>query len=226
MLTDGTRRRQIQIAIGALLALAGMITLVMFVATNRSPSGSTPAPPAAPTAGPEVAIPALGATIPVRKTPGFVVVSPNGRHAYIANQDTQLITVLDTAVNKVTATIPIPAGTPQFLALSPDGRTLYVTIYNDQRTIHVIDTATLKVVATIPVEKNPRDIIWAPDGRFAYVVNEGSNTVSVIDARTNQVTATLPTGEGPSNIAVLPNGRQAYVSNLDSGTLTVLELTG
>lgn len=48
--------------------------------------------------------------------------------------------------------------------------------------IDVIDTATLKVVATIPVEKNPRDIIWAPDGRFAYVVNEGSNTVSVIDA--------------------------------------------
>jgi YVTN family beta-propeller protein len=82
------------------------------------------------------------------------------------------------------------------------------------------------VVATIPVEKNPQDIIWAPDGRFAYVVNEGSNTVSVIDARTNQVTATIPTGENPSSIAVLPNGRQAYVSNLDSGTLTVLELTG
>jgi YVTN family beta-propeller protein len=74
--------------------------------------------------------------------------------------------------------------------------------------------------------KESAGIIWAPDGRFAYVVNEGSNTVSVIDARANQVTATLPTGEGPSSIAVLPNGRQAYVSNLDSGTLTVLELTG
>lgn len=117
MLTGGARRRQIQIAIGALLALAGMITLVMFVATNRSPSGSTLAPKsaqsAAPTAGPEVAIPALGATIPVGKTPGFVVVSPNGRHAYIANRAAQLITVLDTAVNKVTATIAIPAGPPQ-----------------------------------------------------------------------------------------------------------------
>ncbi|MGA9308809.1 MAG: beta-propeller fold lactonase family protein [Pseudonocardiaceae bacterium] len=46
----------------------------------------------------------------------------------------------------------------------------------------MIDTTTLKVVATIPVGKNPRDITWTPDGRFAYVVNEGSNNVSVIDA--------------------------------------------
>jgi YVTN family beta-propeller protein len=82
------------------------------------------------------------------------------------------------------------------------------------------------VVATIPVGRNPQNIAWAPDGRFAYVVNQGSNTVSVIDARTYQVTATIPTGTGPTSIAVLPNGRQAYVSNLDSGTLTVLELTG
>ncbi len=128
--TDGGRRWQVLIAIGALLALAGLIILAVFVTTNPTPSGSTlapePAPSAAPTAGPEVAIPALGVTIPVGKTPGFVVVSPNGRHAYITNRDAQLITVLDTAVDKVTATIPISAGPPQFLAFAPDGRTLYV----------------------------------------------------------------------------------------------------
>ncbi|MGH3534155.1 MAG: YncE family protein, partial [Pseudonocardiaceae bacterium] len=77
---------------------------------------------------------------------------------------------------------------------------------------------------TIPVGKNPRDIVWAPDGRFAYVVNEGSNSVSVIDAGTNQVTATIPTGASPSSIAVLPSGMEAYVANLDTGTVTVLEL--
>ncbi|HEX5345924.1 MAG TPA: beta-propeller fold lactonase family protein, partial [Pseudonocardiaceae bacterium] len=81
-----------------------------------------------------------------------------------------------------------------------------------------------KVIATIPVGKNPRDIVWAPDGRFAYVVNEGSNNVSVIDAGTNQVTATIPTGGSPSSIAVLPSGMEAYVANLDTGTVTVLEL--
>jgi YVTN family beta-propeller protein len=88
----------------------------------------------------------------------------------------------------------------------------------------VIDTNTLKVVATIPVGQQPEDIAWSPDGRFAYVVNNGSNTVSVIDAMTNMVTATIPTGAGPSSIAVLPDGHQAYVSNTDGGTLTVLQL--
>jgi YVTN family beta-propeller protein len=81
-------------------------------------------------------------------------------------------------------------------------------------------------LTTIPVGKNPQDIAWAPDGRFAYVVNQSSNTVSVIDVRTNRVTATIPTGMEPTSIAVLPNGRQAYVSNVSAGTLTVLDLTG
>ena len=85
---------------------------------------------------------------------------------------------------------------------------------------------TNRVLATIPVGIHPQDIAWAPDGRFAYVVNEGTNNVSVIDVRTNRVTATIPTGIQPTSIAVLPNGRQAYVSNLTAGTLTVLDLTG
>jgi YVTN family beta-propeller protein len=78
------------------------------------------------------------------------------------------------------------------------------------------------VIATIPVGKNPQDIIWAPDGRFAYVTNLTDNTVSVINAQTMAVTATIPTGGAPTSIAVLPNGKEAFVSNLNDGTLTVL----
>jgi len=32
------------------------------------------------------------------------------------------------------------------------------------------------------VGRNPQDITWAADGRFAYVANVGDNTVSVISA--------------------------------------------
>jgi YVTN family beta-propeller protein len=78
-------------------------------------------------------------------------------------------------------------------------------------------------MATIPVGKDPQDIAWSPDGRFGYVVNEGSNSVSVIDSETNQVTATMPTGAGPTSIALLPGGRRAYVSNAGGGSLTVLQ---
>lgn len=80
---------------------------MLFVTTGGSPPGPTTAPELAPTAGPEVPIPAVGASIAVGKTPTFVTVSPNGRYAYIANGTAGLITVVDTAADYVTTTIPI-----------------------------------------------------------------------------------------------------------------------
>ncbi|PZS26416.1 MAG: hypothetical protein DLM61_18315 [Pseudonocardiales bacterium] len=103
---------------------------------------------------------------------------------------------------------------------------LVANVNFDAGSVSMIDTNTFRVVATIPVGQHPQDIVWAPDGRFAYVVNNGSNNVSVIDATTNRVTATLPVGPGASSIAVEPTGRTAYVTNLDGGTLSVLDLTG
>jgi hypothetical protein len=64
------------------LVLVGTIALVFAVVANQSPSDSTlagSAPIAAPNEGPEVAIPSIGATIQVGKTPGFVAVSPSQR---------------------------------------------------------------------------------------------------------------------------------------------------
>ena len=65
--------------------------------------GRPPAPAAA-----SVPSPAVGATVPVGETPGFVVVSPDGRRALVANQAAGVVTVVDTATNEVTATIPVP----------------------------------------------------------------------------------------------------------------------
>src|SRR5437764_7921458 len=120
----GANRRPVVIAAGV---LTGVLILAVSISVNRvlaaapseaaKPAGSQPSTAAE--IGPEVAIPALGPTIQVGKTPGFVAVSPNGRHAYIANRNAQVVTVVDTAVNQVTATIPITAGPPQFLAFAP-----------------------------------------------------------------------------------------------------------
>jgi YVTN family beta-propeller protein len=42
----------------------------------------------------------------------------------------------------------------------------------------------------------------SPDGRIAYVTNEGSNDVSVVDLASRTVTATIPVGNAPRKIAV------------------------
>ena len=234
VLTDGGRRRQVLIGTGAAVALTGVIILAIFVGMNdiqaSPPSGSTlPStltPTAAATAGPEVAIPAVGTTIAVGKTPAFVAVTPNGRHVYIANRDTQALTVVDTAINQVTATVPIKAGPPQFLTFTPDGRTLYVSIFNDQQTIHminVIDTASNTVTATIPQPARPFLPAVTPDGKRLFVPNHDIASVSVVATDTNTITAQIKVAPDPHWVAFSRDGSRAYTANHESNLVSVID---
>lgn len=104
------------------------------------------------------------ATIPVGQYPDGVAITPDGNHAYVANQADGTVSVIDTVRNKVVATIPVGAG-PVGLAISDrthpferDKRPLqplaYVTSFVDN-TVSVIDTASNRVLATIPVGTGP-----------------------------------------------------------------------
>ncbi len=227
------RRRWLLVGAGV---LTGVLAIVLAFAVGYGWLSSPPGPPAvtagpvapaAPSVGPEVAIPALGSTIPVGKTPSFVAVAPNGRHAYIANRDTQAVTVVDTAVNQVTATIPIPAGPPQFLAFAPDGRKLYVTIFNDQRTIHtidVIDTASNTVIATIEQAARPFLPAATSDGKRLFIPNHDIAAVSVIDTASNKVIAQVKVAPNPHWVAFSPDGSRAYTANHESNVVSVIDV--
>jgi YVTN family beta-propeller protein len=227
------RRRWLLVGVGV---LAGVLAIVLAVGVGygwlSSPAATTtttaePVAPAAPVVGPEVAIPALGPTIQVGKTPGFVAVSPNGRHAYIANRDTQAVTVVDTAVNQVTATIPIAAGPPQFLAFAPDGRKLYVTIFNNQWTIHtidVIDTASNTVIATIEQAARPFLPAITPDGKRLFIPNHDIAAVSVIDTTSNKIVAQVKVAPNPHWVAFSPDGSRAYTANHESNVISVIDV--
>ena len=133
---------------------------------------------------PSVPFPSVAAAIPVGDTPGYVVATPSGRQLYVANRGAGKITVVDTELEQVTAEIPMPVGSPQFVAFSQDGRTAYVSLYDQGSGVGefaVFDTRTRDVITTIPMDGKP----WAPavtrDGKRVYVPVEDSNTVAVID---------------------------------------------
>jgi len=226
-------RRRILVSTGV---MAGVAVLVVSVSMSRvlasAPPGADTRPQLGPNivsdVGPEVAIPALGGIIPVGKTPGFVAVSPNGRHAYIANRNAQVLTVVDTAINQVTATIPIPTGPPQFLAFAPDSRTLYVTIFNDQRTIHaidVLDTATNAVIATIPQPARPYLPAVSRDGKRLFVPNHDTASLSVVGTDTNSVIAEIHVAPNPHGVTFSRDGSRAYTANHESNLVSVIDTT-
>jgi YVTN family beta-propeller protein len=139
-------------------------------------------------------------------------------HAYIANHGDGTVSVIDTATNKVTATVDVGSG-PDGVAVTPDGTKVYVTnSYYDN--VSVIDTATNKVTATIPVGRYPEGVAVTPDGTKVYVTNSYDDNVSVIDTATNKVIATIPVGRYPEGVAVTPDGTKVYVANSGNNDYT------
>lgn len=195
-------------------------------APATAPVATAAAPTVAP--APAVAIPSIaGDPIPVGATPGFVAITPDGRFAYIANRAAKVVTVLDTTINKVTATIPIDAGPPQFIAFSPDGSRAYVSLYNDDKTINLVDvinTRTTKALQEIPVEQKPYALAVTPDGTSVWVPSHDAGALDIIDVATNTVTEKLPVARNPHWVAFAPDGRTAYLANHESNVLSVIDV--
>jgi YVTN family beta-propeller protein len=142
-------------------------------------------------------------------------------NAYVANANNNTVSVIDTASNAITATIPVGPG-PISVALTPDRAFLYVG-NSSNSTVSVVDTATNTVTATVPVGNTPFAIAMTPDGAFAYVANLRGNSVSVIDTASNTVAATIPVGRFPEGVAITPDGGFAYVVNDGDRNVSVIE---
>jgi serine/threonine-protein kinase len=192
------------------------------------PSGGPPtAPPPEPAAS--IAVPTVfGEPVPVNATPGYLQIAPNGRYGYIANRDEGIVTVLDTTSNVVTATIPIPAGPPQFITFSPDGQVAYVTIYNADYTYNAVafvETSSNTVTATVEVGLRPFAPTTSPDGSLLYVPLHNEGRVEVLDTATAQEVDSYEVVANPHWIAVSEDGTIGYTANHESGVISVLDLS-
>jgi YVTN family beta-propeller protein len=157
---------------------------------------------------------------------GLLVLFPVGvwaqaPQAYITNLNDNTVSVIDTATNTVTATVPV-GNFPNGVAVTPDGARVYVANVLDD-TVSVIDTATNTVTATVTVGMFPWGVAVTPDGAHVYVANLNENTVSVIATASNTVTATVTVGVSPTGVAVTPDGAHVYVGNQVDGTVSVID---
>jgi len=89
------------------------------------------------------------AEVEVGDEPRSVVITPDKRLAYVTNQGSATVSVIDLATNQKTQDIPVGGG-PYGIALTPDGRRAYVA-NSASNTVSVVDTASSSVVATIKV---------------------------------------------------------------------------
>jgi YVTN family beta-propeller protein len=213
----------IAIVVSAVLAIKAGTGASAPASANRAPNAAVSE---VAKIAPQPATPAVSATIGVQPAPAFVAVSPDGRYAYTANRDAQVVTKVDTATNQVTATIPIAAGPPRFLSFAPEGRKLYVSVFNDKQTTHVIDvvnTGSNTVVATIPQPARPYLPEVSPDGKQLYVPDQDNASISVIDTATNSLAGQIPVAPTPHGLAFSADGELAFATNHESNLVSVIE---
>ena len=146
-----------------------------------------------------------------------------GLFAYVPENGSQDVAVVNLSTNKVIAHIPVP-GFPAEIALTPNHAYAYVTSQGTS-TVTVIKTSNNSVVTTFGVGSEPFGVAVTPDGTKAYVVNEFGFSVAVISTATNSILNFIPVGSYPTDVAITADNRYVYVSNLGDNTISVIDTT-
>ena len=142
--------------------------------------------------------------------------------AYIPNEITNTVSVIDLESNRVTKTIKV-GKKPIGVVVSRDNKKVYI-INNEGGTVSVIDVPTNSIVATIKVGILPVDMCLNKDGSVGYVANYFSGEISIINTATNTVTSTFPLNDILTSLRLSPDDTTLYVTNGSTNKITVINL--
>jgi YVTN family beta-propeller protein len=122
-------------------------------------------------------------------------VAPDGSKFYITNEAESTLDVADAKTLTVTKHIPL-TNHPNNVAVSKDGKRVYVAIVSGAGAVDVIDTTTLTRVKSIRTEGGIHNTYVTPDGKFVVAGSIPGKKINVIDQKTEEIVWTLPTDEG------------------------------
>jgi YVTN family beta-propeller protein len=120
--------------------------------------------------------------IPVGSQPNKILLSADQNKLYVANGNSDSISVIDTNSDRVVQTISLSrpndrykGANPNSVALSPDQRTLYATL-GGENAVAVVDLGSGRLTGRIPTGWYPNSVSVSKDGQKLFVVNAKSNS--------------------------------------------------
>ncbi|NUM52257.1 MAG: c-type cytochrome [Candidatus Hydrogenedentes bacterium] len=131
--------------------------------------------------------------------------------------------VVDTTADRVVAVNPMKArvvrafptsDAPSGIAVSPDGKRLYVTAGAENGRVFVLNARTGKCVAELVTGHSPNAPVVSADGNTLFVCNQFTNDVSIFDLAANTERCRVPVTREPVAAALTPNGASLIVANL------------
>ena len=158
-------------------------------------------------------------TIPTETNPDGIIYEPVTATVWAFNGRSKSVSVIDTATNKVVATVALP-GKPEFP--TTDGKGNIFDPIENENAIVKLDARTKSLAATwkLTSESPSGQAIDAQHG-LLFAVCDGKQ-MAVVDTATGKQIASPAIGTGPDAAGFSPQYQLAFSSNGD-GTLSVVD---
>jgi YVTN family beta-propeller protein len=124
----------------------------------------------------------------------------DGSRYYFSNEADHTLDVVDGSTLAVTKKIRL-SGRPNNVAMSRDGRRVYVAIRQAPGALDVVDTGSLTLAKSIPTPGAVHNPFVTPDGKFVIAGSIEGRSLTVIDAATEEPSWALYFDEGVRPIA-------------------------
>jgi len=134
------------------------------------------------------------------EVPHGVTFSPDGTRAYISCESENTLWATDTKTGKLLGKAAL-SGHPNNIAISKDGRRVFVGILSGAGAVEVVDTASLKSIKIIAVKGGVHNAYVTRDGKYVVAGSIVGKILTVIDAQTLQPVWELPFEAGVRPIA-------------------------
>ena len=145
------------------------------------------------------------ARCPSGPDPEQMAISVDGKTLYVANEDDNMVTVID--IDSRTVVTEIPVGVePEGMGVSHDGKWV-VNTSETTNMAHFIDAETHEITDNVLVDQRPRYAEFTGDDAEVWVTAEVGGTVSVIDNTARKVTHRSVRGPGGAERGDRPGRR-------------------
>ncbi|MCX7884076.1 MAG: carboxypeptidase regulatory-like domain-containing protein [Caloramator sp.] len=140
---------------------------------------------------------------------------------YVANMNSNTVSVIDTTSDKILATISV-GSSPYNIAKTSNGKYVF-SLNSGDGTISMIETMTNSVIATINVGSFPIAGIVSLDDRYLYVACRDSEMIAVVDINLKTVIGNIVLNQKPVKMEMSPDGRKIFALCINSLSIPVID---
>jgi DNA-binding beta-propeller fold protein YncE len=156
--------------------------------------------------------------------PRYTAVHPRRPFAYVTDSSREEVVVVDVEQAKVIGRARVP-GPARHVSITRDGRMLWTSLGRAASRVAVLDTSDPRrprLVRTVTPPFLAHDIVFAPDGRTAWVTSGAERRIAIY--RDGRPVRILDAGAPPQHVTFARD--KAFVASGDDGTVHRHRLDG